>query len=905
MVATLTASLVQGRLEVRQAGGFGPDAKAALRSVSLDHTWEAARSTWSYPYTPGSLQGLVDIAGALKFELLMESMLREQLGRIQAETESEWTTRRLLQKFMDDANLPVAGYNTQPVPPPWRHQQVAWHWAMRVRAMYLALKPGCISGDAVIKVNRHGKVYATKLRDLYEKWHNLSRVGWKKKGPTTAKSLMPDGILKHNLIKNVLKQGVRQTVLISLKSGKELVCTPDHEIAVQGGWCRADKLAKGSTVLTNGQIACRECGTTKKVIHYYRAKYKGLCWSCSKKGDRGGNWRGGRQIDKDGYVLVSGQYTHPRRDRHDCVREHVLVLEKKLGRFLVGDEVGHHKNGIKDDNSPDNLELSTNVEHSRHHGVEGSFQHMDGGTGGKGGEIIFVPREDTVVSVKPFGETDVYDIVMDDPGRNFVADGIIVHNCGKTRIGSDVIRGKFELGQIRSPEQFPLPERMSRAFEGEKARKLPARWCVRGGTLIVCPRVVISEWLEQLMRWQNIRGVAIVGDAEKKRYRAGLKAWVHICAYDSLESIEDNEYDGIIGDELHFIANEDSNRWNRMEVLRRSASWVLGLSGTPIPNQLQSLWAQFYWLDGGRTLGPSYEAFKRKYFVKEGRKLEETSTAESRITQALSRITMFLTLQQAFPGKAEKVHKVIRIPLTAEQAKYYEQVRKKAASDILTGTVSAVEQTTRLLKLLQICQGFVLDDERVVQQFSSAKLNELEKMLSDKGELTDQRTIVWCRFRHDITMVSQMLTRKGVAHMTWTGGISEAEETRIKTEWNNNYKQRVFVGMIQKGIGVNLHAPNCVDDKGQPARCSTTVFFGFDYKVTELEQAMDRVYRGDQVETCLYYYLLSEDLDQDDDNGNPMKPIDARIYDVLLEKLGQVARVTEGSIEYVRRLLGA
>ena len=81
------------------------------------------------------------------------------------------------------------------------------------------------------------------------------------------------------------------------------------------------------------------------------------------KGIRNGSWNGGTLIDKDGYVLVLVP-NHPFGNSGGYVRQHRLVMEDKLKRWLLPTEVVHHKDGNKKNNSIENLELfSKNSEH--------------------------------------------------------------------------------------------------------------------------------------------------------------------------------------------------------------------------------------------------------------------------------------------------------------------------------------------------------------------------------------------------------------------------------------------------------------------------------------------------------------------------------------------------------------
>jgi hypothetical protein len=47
---------------------------------------------------------------------------------------------------------------------------------------------------------------------------------------------------------------------------------------------------------------------------------------------------------------------HPRAGKSQYVFEHILVKERSLGRQMLPEESVHHRNGVKDDNRPANLE---------------------------------------------------------------------------------------------------------------------------------------------------------------------------------------------------------------------------------------------------------------------------------------------------------------------------------------------------------------------------------------------------------------------------------------------------------------------------------------------------------------------------------------------------------------------
>jgi hypothetical protein len=82
-------------------------------------------------------------------------------------------------------------------------------------------------------------------------------------------------------------------------------------------------------------------------------------------GPKNGNWKGGRSIASNGYVLIRVGTDHHLADVRGYAYEHRLVAEQVVGRRLRPGEVIHHVNHVKTDNRPENIRVEPSRAH--HH----------------------------------------------------------------------------------------------------------------------------------------------------------------------------------------------------------------------------------------------------------------------------------------------------------------------------------------------------------------------------------------------------------------------------------------------------------------------------------------------------------------------------------------------------------
>ena len=586
---------------------------------------------------------------------------------------------RVLRNLGFDPPSPITTYYDWPGQfEPYAHQ--------RSTAEFLTLNPwafclngmGCIEGDAKVRVSRKRKSYETDLRTLHRKFHTLpDKETWK------ARSLKGE-MFGMNQLLDVLYKGEQPTLRITLADGKVFRCTPDHQLAQAGGaWIEAGKLAVGGHLVTNGtySITCGGCGVPRARKSPLRRPGQ-VCNKCRHKahsarmqGENNPSWAGGRFVDSDGYVRISLP-EHHRADSNGFVYEHIVVAEGVLGEPIYADRHVHHKNEDKADNAPSNLEVMSAGDHHRGHSPRAK---LDGARSGKGGVVVVLPKTALVVSIEPGGVTDVYDLCMEAPHHNFVVNGVVVHNSGKTMSvlwAFDYLRGRG------------------------LARKM----------LVVAPLSTLTRtWADEAFtHFPEMRVNVLYGAMERRLKLLALDADVYVINHDAIKSREmlaalaaRRDIDIVVIDEVAAFRTAGTARFKSAKKLVKGRTYVWGLTGTPTPNGPTDAWAQCQ-LITPHTVPAYFGAFRDRVMKQVSTfKWVPRDDALAAVRDAMQPAIRFS--RQDCIDLPPTTYQTRTAPLTPEQKAAFDSMVKAFKAEYAGGQVLAVNEAVKLGKLVQIC----------------------------------------------------------------------------------------------------------------------------------------------------------------------------------------------------------
>jgi len=323
----------------------------------------------------------------------------------------------------------------------------------------------------------------------------------------------------------------------------------------------------------------------------------------------------------------------------------------------------------------------------------------------------------------------------------------------------------------------------------------------------------------------------------------------------------------LIIDESSRVKTRTSRTYKALKRIRAYCSRCIIMTGTPSPNGLLDLWAQFSILDDGMTLQPSFTDYRHETCREQTLRYVTWTDASGHKHNATKWVPK--------PGAAKKVYRqieprVIRfrteecidlpprrfitrhVDMSAEQAEVYNEMQDRLFFEIEDETVTAPVAMTKLLKLREITGGFVISDngDAIPLGSNAPKMLELDRLLEQSigDKLGDDsfpsKALVWAQYRWECTSLVKRYEKKYGARGLF-GGISSTKKDHAIREFKRNPSCRLLVcHPASVGHGLTLTEANYA------------FYYSLSYNFEEFYQSFRRMTRPGQKRSMTYYFLV-------------------------------------------------
>lgn len=372
-------------------------------------------------------------------------------------------------------------------------------------------------------------------------------------------------------------------------------------------------------------------------------------------------------------------------------------------------------------------------------------------------------------------------------------------------------------------------------------------------TLILAPQVVCPNWKAEFAKFSKIpqNKIELLDGTGKDRLEKvrSTDAWILIANYQTLlmepvfMALRDWCPAVIIADESHRIKNYRAMTTKRAVALADQAKYKFILSGTPILQNAKDVFPQFLFLDGGLTFGRNFFTFQKRYFVDKNATLRRMNAKvkwpdwvpiKHREPELMGKISSrSLSVKKAdCLDLPPYVRQKIAVPLSKEQLKAYEEMRKYMITFMNTEACTAQMALHKALRLQQIVSGFLGSDDGAEHTFKDVpRLHALRELVEDLCEAN--KVIIWACWRNNQAAIRRVLDDIGIGYREIIGDTGAEERERAMADFRERDDVRVIVGSQGAGgIGINL------------IEASHAIYYSRSFSLEHDVQSEARNYRG-------------------------------------------------------------
>ncbi|MDO4670112.1 MAG: SNF2-related protein [Aerococcus sp.] len=390
---------------------------------------------------------------------------------------------------------------------------------------------------------------------------------------------------------------------------------------------------------------------------------------------------------------------------------------------------------------------------------------------------------------------------------------------------------KYDLGGMLSDEMGLGKTVQTIAFLLDYFDRYP-----KSHVLILAPASVLYNWYHEIQRFAPDLDVAVIDGAfeERDRLRQENPNAIWISSYNSYRNDQDAYHalamDILVLDEAQALKNENTALYQ--SVIQQQATVRLGLSGTPLENNLQEFWALM------QMVLPGLLPDKRTY----------NQLSIDAIRRLVSPFVLRRTKQDVALELPDKLVYNRYATLDAEQKNIYLayltdiQNHLKADSEQQNGRLH-MDMLAAITRLRQICCH-----PRLINPEFAGTSGKFEyfKTLLEQALSTNKRILIFSQFTSMLSIIGNYLKSEDIPYFTITGETKKAVRQDRVDRFNGGERQIFLISLRAGGVGINLTGAD------------TVFLYDLWWNPSVEEQAIGRAHRIGQKNDVQVYRMITE-----------------------------------------------
>ena len=352
--------------------------------------------------------------------------------------------------------------------------------------------------------------------------------------------------------------------------------------------------------------------------------------------------------------------------------------------------------------------------------------------------------------------------------------------------------------------------------------------------LILCPKILGNQWVEELESKFKIKSVFASGMKEYHQAVLG-KQPVIVTTYntgaEALLGLKKNSYDMLILDEAHKLRNlygtpkRPKMAASVYQALKnRLFRFVLMLTATPIQNGLWDIYSLVDLLTtakGHKNPLGNKDEFQKRFILpgSNGRKFIEGTEKEFRplVRDYIVR-TRRGDAKLQFPDREVRTSPVTLSPeekrLTSLMAEYIHHFhglsQSSLAESLMSSPAAFIDQLNEMAKKEYLAKELLQKvDESLPEGFESAKQKSVIKICKElRSKKKDWRLIIFTKRIETLKAIGKSLHREGITYGFIQGNNANQNQKTIKDFCSEPPKIHVIISTDAGAEGVNLQAGN-------------------------------------------------------------------------------------------------